>query len=91
MNWKVPLTDTTLGEEEVAAAARVLRSGWITMGAEVSAFEEEFAAAIGVSHALAVANGTVALHLAYLAAGLKEGEEFCLPALTFVATLNAGL
>jgi dTDP-4-amino-4,6-dideoxygalactose transaminase len=87
----IPLADTTLGEEEVEAAARVLRSGWLTMGPEVKAFEEEFADRFGARHAIGVANGTAALHLAYQAAGLREGDEFCLPALTFVATLNAGL
>ncbi|MCL5269035.1 MAG: aminotransferase class I/II-fold pyridoxal phosphate-dependent enzyme, partial [bacterium] len=87
----VPLTDVTLGEEEAAAAARVIHSGWVTMGAEVEAFEREFAAAHGAPHAVAVASGTAALHLAYQAAGLREGDEFLVPALTFVATLNAGL
>lgn len=87
----IPLADTTLSEEEVEAAARVLRSGWLTMGPEVKAFEEEFADRFGARHAIGVANGTAALHLAYQAAGLREGDEFCLPALTFVATLNAGL
>jgi len=89
--WLVPLTDTTLDEHEIEAATRVLRSGWVTMGAEVRAFEEEFAAAVGARYAVALANGTAALHLAYEAAGLREGDEFCLPALTFVATMNAGL
>lgn len=88
---RVPLTDVTLGEEEAQAAARVVRSGWVTMGAEVAAFEQEFADALGVRFAIAVTNGTAALHLAYLAAGLKDGDEFAVPALTFVATMNAGL
>src|SRR5262245_44557565 len=86
---RVPLTDVTLGEEEAEAAARVVRSGWVTMGAEVQAFEAEFAAAVGARHAIALTNGTAALHLAYQAAGLGSGDEFALPALTFVATLNA--
>lgn len=89
--WTVPLTDPVVDEAEVGAASRVLRSKWLTMGAEVQAFEQEFAAAIGCEHAVAVANGTVALHLAYQAVGLREGDEFCVPALTFVATLHAGL
>src|SRR5690606_24026262 len=88
---RVPLTDVTLGEEEAAAAARVVRSGWLTMGPEVEAFEREFAEAIGAAHAIAVCNGTAALQIAYRAAGLGEGDSFALPALTFVATMNAGL
>ena len=91
MTIKVPLTTVTLGEEEAQAAARVVRSGWVTMGAEVKAFEEEFAQAVGARHAVAVGNGTAGLHLAYEAAGLGPGDEFIIPALTFVATLNAGL
>lgn len=89
--WIVPLTDTTLDEAEEAAALRVIRSGWLTMGAEVAAFEEEFAAALQARHAVAVANGTVALQLAYEALGLGPGDEFCIPALTFVATMHAGM
>jgi dTDP-4-amino-4,6-dideoxygalactose transaminase len=91
MTIKVPLTNVTLGEEEAQAAARVVRSGWVTMGAEVKAFEDEFAQAVGAHHAVAVGNGTAGLHLAYEAAGLGPDDEFIIPALTFVATLNAGL
>ena len=91
MTWRVPLTDVTIDEAEVAAATRVLRSGWLTMGPETEAFESEFAAMLGVKNAVAVTNGTAALHLAYEALGLAEGDEFCIPALTFVATMNAGL
>ena len=91
MNERIPLTNVTLGEEEAQAAAAVIRSGWVTMGAQVEAFEREFAAALDAPHAIAVTNGTVALHLAYLVAGLQAGDEFLLPGLTFVATANAGL
>ncbi|MCB2154112.1 DegT/DnrJ/EryC1/StrS family aminotransferase [bacterium] len=89
--WLVPLTDTTLDEAEFDAVAEVLRSGWLTMGREVAAFEREFADAMGMKHGIAVSNGTAALHLAYEAAGLGPEDEFCVPALTFVATMNAGL
>jgi dTDP-4-amino-4,6-dideoxygalactose transaminase len=88
---RVPLTDVTLGEEEAQAAGRVIRSGWVTMGHEVSMFEQEFAGKLGVGHAIAVTNGTAALHLAYIAAGLGRDHEFLMPGLTFIATLNAGL
>lgn len=91
MEWRVPLSDVTVGEEEVAAVAEVLRSGWLTQGARVEAFERAFAERLGAKHAVGVTNGTAALHLAYAAAGLAPGDEFILPALTFVATLNAGL
>ena len=90
-NHPIPLTQTTLGEEEERAVLRVLRSRWVTQGPEVAAFEEEFAATIGTSHAVAVANGTLALELAYAAARLAPGDEVILPALTFVACWNAVL
>ena len=91
VTWKVAVSDVTIGEEEVQAVAEVLRSGWLTQGARVEAFENAFADMIGVRHAVAVSSGTSALHLAYLAIGLSDGDEFIVPALTFVATLNAGL
>lgn len=87
--FQIPLTTTTLGEEEAQAAAQVVRSGWVTMGQEVQAFEAEFAAALGTRHAVAVSNGTAALEIAYRAAGLGPGDEVLLPAITFVACLNA--
>uniref|UniRef100_A0A7V6A329 DegT/DnrJ/EryC1/StrS family aminotransferase n=1 Tax=Desulfobacca acetoxidans TaxID=60893 RepID=A0A7V6A329_9BACT len=90
-DWQVPLLDVTLGPEEVAAVSAVLKSGWLSMGPQTMAFEEEFARFLGVPHALAVANGTVALHLACLALDLGPGDEVLCPALTFVATANAVL
>lgn len=91
MNWKVPLTDVIIGKTEIDEVVKVLKSGWLTQGNYVERFESEFAKAIGAKYAIAVSNGTSALHLAYLAAGLKKGDHFCLPALTFIATMNAGL
>jgi dTDP-4-amino-4,6-dideoxygalactose transaminase len=87
--WKVPLADVTLGSEEIDAVTAVLRSGWLSMGPETRRFEEEFARFFTVPHALAVANGTVALHLACLALGLGPEDEVLCPSLTFVATANA--
>jgi dTDP-4-amino-4,6-dideoxygalactose transaminase len=87
--WIVPLAETTLGEDEARAAADVVRSGWLTQGARVAAFESAFAAMVGVPHAVAVANCTVGLELAYDAVGVRPGDEVIVPALTFVATANA--
>lgn len=61
------------------------------MGPEVQAFEQEFASALGVKHAIAVANGTAALHLAYIASGLSPGDEIIQPATNFVAAANMTL
>jgi len=87
--YEIPLTETTLDEEEVEAATAVLRGKWLTMGEEVAAFEAEFAAALGAKHAVAVANGTVALEIVYRAIGLKAGDEIILPSITFIACFNA--
>jgi dTDP-4-amino-4,6-dideoxygalactose transaminase len=89
MEWRIPLADIDFDAEEEAAVVEVVRSRWLTMGAMTQAFEEEFAAYTGARHALAVANGTAALHLACLAIDLKEGDEVIVPSLTFVATANA--
>ncbi len=91
MHWKVPLTTLTIGEEEQAAAVRVLRSGWLSMGPEVDAFEQEFAHAVGSPHAIATANATDALALCYDATGVNRGEEVAMCALTFVASLNVAI
>ncbi len=87
-SWRIPLSDVDLGKEEAEAVQRVLASGWLSMGQEVEQFESEFAAMIGVRHALAVANGTAALHLAMLTLGVKTGDEVVQPALNFVAGAN---
>src|SRR6478672_11781892 len=87
--WRIPLADVDMGEPEIAAVTEVLRSGWLTMGEKTQAFEAAMAARLGVRHAFAVANCTVALHLAYAALGLGPGDEVIMPALTFVATANA--
>ena len=66
----------------------VISSGWWSMGPKVLAFEAAFAEFCEVRHALAVANGTAALHLALLAAGCGPGDEVVLPSLNFVAAAN---
>ena len=85
----MPLADVVVGEEDIAAVADVYRSGWLSMGPQTEALEREFAAYAGARHALAVANGTAALHLICLAAGLGPGDEVVVPSMTFVATVNA--
>jgi dTDP-4-amino-4,6-dideoxygalactose transaminase len=88
-DWKVPLADVVLGPEEIAAVTEVLKSGWLSMGPKTQEFEGRFARFLGVRHALAVANGTAALHLACEVLGLTAGDEVLCPALTFVASANA--
>ncbi len=89
MDWKIPLADLDIDQEEEAALLAVLRRRWLTMGGETEAFETEFAAFTAAEHAVAVTNCTAALHLACLVLDLGPGDEVILPALTFVATANA--
>ena len=85
----VPLFDVRLTEDDLRAVEETLRSGWLTMGPRTSEFEELFAEHLGVKHALATANCTAALHLAYLAAGVGPGDEVIVPGITFVASAAA--
>jgi len=91
MEVRIPLSDMAYGEEEEQAALEVIHRRWLTMGSVTQKFESEFARSVGVKHALAVSNGTHALHLACLALGIGPGDEVIVPALTFVATTNAVL
>lgn len=86
---RVPLVRPDLGDEEAEAAARVVRSGWLTQGAEVAAFEAEFAAAVGAPHAVAVSNCTVALQLALAGVGVRAGDDVVSVSHSFIATANA--
>jgi len=86
--WAVPLADVLVDEELRGAVDNVISSGWWSMGPKVLEFEAAFAEFCAVRHALAVANGTAALHLALLAAGCGPGDEVVLPSLNFVAAAN---
>jgi dTDP-4-amino-4,6-dideoxygalactose transaminase len=87
--WAVPLADVLVDDELREAVDNVVGSGWWSMGPRVEEFEREFATFVDVKHALAVANGTAALHLALLAAGVGPGDEVVLPSLNFVAAANS--
>jgi dTDP-4-amino-4,6-dideoxygalactose transaminase len=91
---RIPLLDlqaqySGLKTEIDAAVAGVLASGNFILGPEVAAFEEEFAAFAGTSHAVGVNSGTSALHLALLACGVGPGDEVITVPFTFVATIAA--
>jgi dTDP-4-amino-4,6-dideoxygalactose transaminase len=87
----IPLFDLRLAQEDLDAVADVLRSGRLALGERTHAFEEAFAAQLGVRHAVALSSCTAALHLAYLAAGVGPGDEVIVPAMTFAATATAVL
>jgi dTDP-4-amino-4,6-dideoxygalactose transaminase len=85
----IPIYRPWLGEEEAEATQRPIRSGWITQGPEVAAFEAEFADFVGAEHAVAVANCTVALQLALILAGVGPGHEVITVSHSYIATANS--
>jgi dTDP-4-amino-4,6-dideoxygalactose transaminase len=88
-NPPIALTKPWMDEREAEAARRPILSGWVTQGPEVAAFEREFADCVGAPHACAVANCTVALHLALLAVGVRPGDEVITVSHSFIATANS--
>ena len=89
----IPINLPQIGEEEIEAVVKVMRSGILTnalgMGPNVVDFESNYAKFAGVKHAIAVNTGTAALHAALMALDLKTGDEVILPSFTFVATAEA--
>jgi dTDP-4-amino-4,6-dideoxygalactose transaminase len=78
-----------IGEDEIEAAVRVLRSGMVVQGPEVAAFEREFSELVEGRHCVAVNSGTSALQLSLLALDFKPGDEVIVPSFSFAATANA--
>ena len=86
--WRITLADVVLDERERSAVDEVLRGGWLSMGPRTEEFEAAFAERVP-GHAVAVTNGTAALHLAAAALGIGPGDEVICPTLTFVASAAA--
>lgn len=84
----VPLSRPSLGEEEERAVLETLRSGWLTSGHHLPAFEAAFSRAISARHTVAVTSCTAAIHLALVHLGVKPGDEVISPPLTWVSTGN---
>jgi perosamine synthetase len=86
----IPVAAPDLSGNELAYVTDCVRSGWVSsLGRYVQSFESEFAAFCGVRHAVAVCNGTAALHLALAVLDVGPGDEVIVPTLTFIATANA--
>lgn len=85
----IPIAKPILGEEEIKAVAEVIRSGSLAQGQRVEEFERKFASYLGVKHAIAVCNGTAALHLALLAHGIGSGDEVITTPFSFIASSNS--
>ena len=86
---RIGLVGYECGEEEITAFREVLASGTLTGGSRTARFEAAFAARHQVDHAVAVANGTVALTAMYLALGIGPGDEVIVPSMTFVSSATS--
>lgn len=84
----LPYGRQLIDEADIEAVANVLRSDWLTTGPMISEFESAFAETVGAKHAVAVSNGTAALHAAAFAAGIDASTDAIVPAMTFAASAN---
>jgi dTDP-4-amino-4,6-dideoxygalactose transaminase len=82
----IPFARPSIGPAEIDAVTRVLSGGWLTTAGESAALEQEFAAAVGIPHALAVNSATAGLHLSVEAAGVVEGVKVLMSPYTFTAS-----
>lgn len=89
VDWRVTLTEISLPESDIEAVMDTLRSGWLTMGPRTQDLEKAFAEYTGSEHAVAVASGSAALHLACLACNVGPGDEVIVPSMSFVADAHA--
>jgi perosamine synthetase len=85
----IPYGKQLVQEDDIQAVIEVLRSDWLTTGPKVTEFEKLVAEYVEAKYAVAVSNGTAALHCAMYAAGVGPGDEVIAPPMTFAATTNA--
>src|SRR3989344_4678667 len=84
----LPFSRPSIGPEEIDEVVDSLKSGWITTGPKVQKFERQFAEFTSAPHAAAVNSATAGLHIAYLAAGIKPGDEVITTPMTFISTVS---
>ena len=89
MTGFIPYGKQWIDEADIQAVANVLRSDWLTTGPVVEAFEKAIANFVGAKYAIAVSNGTAALHAAMYAANIAKDSEVIVPPMTFAATANS--
>ena len=84
----IPIANAYIGEEEARAVYDVVKSGWISMGKKVKAFEDSICAYTGAKYAVAMNNGTSTLHAIMVALDIGPGDEVILPSLTYISSAN---
>ncbi|MBW1806295.1 MAG: aminotransferase class I/II-fold pyridoxal phosphate-dependent enzyme, partial [Deltaproteobacteria bacterium] len=84
----IPYGRQYIDEDDIQAVTEVLRSEWLTQGPNTVEFESALCEIVGAGYAVAVNSGTSALHIACLAAGVKDGDEIITSSITFVASAN---
>lgn len=84
----LPFSVPSMGEDEIAAVAEVLRSGWITTGPKCQQLESAFSQYVGAKHAIAVSSATGGMHVTLMALGIGAGDEVITPSQTWVSTIN---
>jgi perosamine synthetase len=87
----LPYSKQTIDQKDIETVVSTLKSSWITCGPAITDFEEKMAKKVGSKYAVAVSNGTTALHIAYLALGVGPGDEVITTSNSFVATSNGAL
>ncbi len=91
MPYAIPYGKQLISQDDIDAVVKTLKADFLTQGPRIKEFEENFATYIGSKFAVAVSNGTTALHLALLAMGVKKGDNVITTPITFAATANAAL
>ena len=87
----IPYGSQWIDEEDIEAVTKALKSDYLTTGPKIKEFEDKFSDYVDAKYAVAIANGTAALHAATYAAGIKEGDEVITTPITFAATANSVL
>ena len=85
----IPYGRQIIDIDDINAVVEVLKSDWLTTGPKIDEFEDAIASFVNSKYAIAVSNGTAALHCAMFAAGITKGDEVIVPPMTFAASANA--
>jgi UDP-4-amino-4,6-dideoxy-N-acetyl-beta-L-altrosamine transaminase len=91
VNKIIPYSRQSIDQDDIAAVVSVLESDYLTQGPAIAKFESAIAEYTGAEYCVVFSSGTAALHAAYFAAGLRDGDEIITSPITFVATSNAAL